>query len=70
GASGSGIEELLADNPDYRPPEAGYDRPIDFLELGKLPEVCDELLKAGFLDDEITNILGGNFRRVAEQVWK
>ena len=70
GVVGNGIEAVLADNPDYWPPEAGYDRPIDFLELTRLPDVCEALIKTGFVDDEIINILGGNFRRVAEQVWK
>ena len=70
GVVGNGIEAVLADNPDYWPPEAGYDRPIDFLELTRLPDVCEALIKTGFVDDEIINILGGNFRRAAEQVWR
>ena len=67
--SGS-IEKMVESNPEYWPSEAGYDGPMDFLPLSKLPEVCDELLKVGFQQDEIEKILGGNFRRVAELVWK
>ncbi len=61
---------LSEDNPEYWPPDAGYDRPIQSLNVTNLPEVCDELLKIGFTQTELTAILGGNFRRVAEQVWK
>ena len=57
-------------NPEYWPPEAGYDRPIDFLPLNRLPEVCNELFRVGFTEPEVAGVLGGNFRRVAEQVWK
>jgi membrane dipeptidase len=63
-------EEIVEDNPEYWPPDAGYDRPIDFLPLSRLPEVCDELFRLGFSETELKGVLGGNFRRMAEQVWK
>ena len=31
--------------------------------------ICEQLLDRGFSDAEVTGILGGNFLRVAEQVW-
>jgi membrane dipeptidase len=68
--SGSDIEAVLEEDPEYWPPEAGYDRPIDFLPLSSLPAVCDELFRKGFSEKELTNILGGNFRRIAAEVWK
>jgi membrane dipeptidase len=64
------ISDVLEEDPEYWPPEAGYNRPIDFLPLNSLPRVCDELFQMGFTESELTGILGGNFRRVAEQVWK
>jgi membrane dipeptidase len=67
---GNADGEVLEENPEYWPPDAGYDRPIDFLPLNRLPEVCDELFRAGFTRTELAGILGGNFRRVASQVWK
>jgi membrane dipeptidase len=66
----SAVEKAIDENPVYWPPEAGYDRPVDFLALDKLPEVCEELFRLGFNGTDVTGILGGNFRRVAEQVWK
>ena len=65
-SAGDAIEE----DPEYWPPEAGYDRPIDFLPLNSLPGVCDELFHLGFTEPELAGILGGNFRRIAERVWK
>ncbi|MEM7347671.1 MAG: membrane dipeptidase [Chloroflexota bacterium] len=61
---------LSDDNPEYWPPDAGYNQPIKSLNVNKLPEICNELLKIGFTQDEVPAVLGGNFRRVAEQVWK
>lgn len=65
-----GTEDGLDEDPVYWPPEAGYDRPIDFLPLNRLPVICDELFRMGFTESELAGILGGNFRRVAEKVWK
>ena len=65
-----GIAEALAENPLYWPPEEGYDRPIDFLPLDHMPRVCDELFRIGFSETDLLGILGGNFRRIATQVWK
>lgn len=62
--------EVLAEDSIYWPPDAGYDRPIDFLPLSQMPAICGELFRLGFTETELAGILGGNFRRVAEQVWK
>ena len=58
------------DNPTYWPPDAGYDRPISSLSVTKLPDICDALLAIGFTKPDLAAILGGNFRRIVEQVWK
>lgn len=41
-----------------------------FMAPEKLPQVTEELLAKGFDEDEIIGILGENYLRVAEQVWK
>ncbi len=64
-----GSDEVIDENPEYWPPDE-YDRPIDFLPLNRLPAVCDELFRLGLSRADLIAILGGNFRRVAEQVWK
>jgi membrane dipeptidase len=68
--AGVGIEEQVEENPHYWPPEAGYDQPIEFLPLSGLPDICAELFRHGFSEHEMAGVLGGNFRRIAERVWK
>lgn len=69
----SGDEELaamLAANPEYWPADAGYDSSISILPISALSEVINELRAVGFSETDVAGIMGGNFRRVAAQVWK
>lgn len=43
---------------------------MDSLQPEKIDEIIEELLVRGYSELDIKNILGGNFLRVAEQVWK
>ena len=54
----------------YWPEGNGYDGGVSFLDVRRLPEIARELAATGFAADEIGGILGGNFRRVAQQVWR
>ncbi len=63
-------ETLVAEDSYYWPKGCGYDGPTRCLDVRRLPEVSEELRKIGFDDGEIAAVLGGNFRRVAEQVWR
>ncbi len=67
---GNALLEMFAKYPDYWPEGAGYDGEVSCLDVRHLPEVASELAQAGFNRAEIAGILGGNFRRVAAQVWK
>ena len=40
------------------------------LSVSRISEVVDAMEDIGFVGDEISGILAGNFMRVAEQVWK
>ena len=64
------IDQLVADGSYYWPEDCGYDRPTQCLDVRNLPDVAGELGSVGFDDVEIAAVLGGNFRRVAEQVWR
>jgi len=64
------IGDLVADGSYYWPEECGYDRPTQCLDVRHLPRVVGELGNVGFDDGEIAAVLGGNFRRVAEKVWR
>ncbi|OGT44724.1 MAG: peptidase [Gammaproteobacteria bacterium RIFCSPHIGHO2_12_FULL_38_11] len=48
----------------------GYLGSMDSLQPEKMDEVIEELLKRKYSDNDIKNILGGNFLRVAKQVWR
>jgi membrane dipeptidase len=43
---------------------------MDFLQPEKIDEIIEELIIRGYSELIIKNILGGNFLRVAKQVWK
>ncbi len=64
------LTEMVERNPHYWPKDAGYDRPVNALDVRRLPDVAIALAKTGFDDNEITGILGSNFRRIADQVWR
>lgn len=49
----------------------GYERaPAGFLGMQDLPNVTAELVRRGYEREAILKILGGNFMRVFEQVWR
>ena len=58
------------EDPFYWPADARYDHKFGCLDVGSLPTIARDLQIVGFSDQEITVIMGGNFRRIAEQVWK
>ena len=61
---------MVKDASHYWPAGSGYDRSSTCLDVRRLPEVAEALADAGFDADGIVAVLGGNFRRVAEQVWR
>lgn len=66
----SDISATIGRDPHYWPPGSGYENGVSYLDIRRLPEVTQELALAGFTARDITGILGGNFKRIAEQVWK
>jgi membrane dipeptidase len=64
------LAEGLSARPDYWPPGQLYDTPnIKVASPTQIPEVCEQLLARGFAESEVAGILGGNFLRVAAEVW-
>ncbi len=55
--------------PDIFPPEKIKDY-LSFVEPEQFPEFTELLWQKGYSEQIIRGILGGNFLRVAEQVWK
>jgi membrane dipeptidase len=55
---------------DYWPPEKGYRSGIKWLAPEVLPELIDRMRGAGYANEAIAGICGGNFLRVAEACWR
>jgi membrane dipeptidase len=51
-------------------PDGAYDREIAVAQPEQLPQITEGLMQRGYADADIRNILGLNWLRVAEQVWK
>jgi membrane dipeptidase len=64
------LEEYLAANRHIFPESEGYTSAISMVEPERIPAIVDELLKRGFNKEAIGGILGGNWLRIARQVWK
>jgi membrane dipeptidase len=65
------LNAYLAENRDTFPSGSGYGEyfPHRFASPAQLPEVTEALLGLGYADEAVGAILGGNWLRVAEQVW-
>ena len=65
------VDDLLEANQAYWPPSEDYGRwPTSYVPPKQLLEITETMVKRGFRDREILGVLGGNFMRVAGQVWK
>jgi membrane dipeptidase len=63
------LKQLVESNPAVFAPGADA---ADRAALGPeaIPEIADGLVRLKFTDSEIRGILGGNWLRVAQEVWK
>jgi membrane dipeptidase len=62
----------LAENRDTFPPGSGYAEhfPLEFGSPTQLHEVTEALLALGYPEEIVRGIMGGNWLRVAEEVWQ
>jgi membrane dipeptidase len=65
----SELDDVVTD-PIMFPPELGYQSGIQMVAPEAIAEVVERLLALGYSDDDVRAILGGNFFRVAKQVWR
>jgi len=63
------LMDYITGNPEVFPPEKFNDY-LAFVEPEQFPEFTELLYQKGYSEQVISGILGGNFMRVAEQVWK
>jgi membrane dipeptidase len=63
------LHDYVAAMPSTFPPHL-YPDGMRMVAPEKLPELVEELCRMGYSDEDISGILGGNFMRVAGQVWR
>jgi membrane dipeptidase len=63
------LMDYITSNPDVFPPEKFNDY-VSFVEPEQIPEFTELLYQKGYSEQIISGILGGNFLRVAKEVWK
>jgi membrane dipeptidase len=64
----SDLEAELSRNPALFPGTAGHG-PREFFPPEHLPQIAEGLLRQGYPSETVRDLLGGNFLRIAEQVW-
>jgi membrane dipeptidase len=63
------LMEYIEGHPDVFPPEKFKDY-VSFAEPEQFPEFTELLYQKGYSEQIISGVLGGNFLRVAKEVWK
>jgi membrane dipeptidase len=66
------MDELgdMTTNATTFPPELGYNQPISIVPPEALEEIVGKLLRMGYSEGDLRGILGANFARVANAVWR
>ncbi len=66
----SELDTEIKANPDKFPPHLGYSAGIAMTPPEALPDLAEALAKRGVDDAALARIFGGNWMRVARQVWQ
>lgn len=64
------LMDYVKANPDKFPPHLGYGGNFAITKPDKYPDIAEGLMKLGYKEADMMKILGGNWLRVAEAVWK
>lgn len=64
------VDEYIAAHPETFPPHLGYGAGIRMVEPEQLPELTETLLARGWPENDVAAVLGGNWMRIARQVWR
>lgn len=68
--AGGGDALDVSGAPDFWPAGFGYEPGVRMVEPERIPRIAEELLRTGHCGADVKKILGGNFLRVAGQVWR
>jgi membrane dipeptidase len=60
----------IAANPDKFPPHLGYSADIAMTPPEQLPDLAEELSRRGVDDASLARVFGGNWMRIAREVWQ
>ena len=66
----SDLAAEIAANPDKFPPHLGYSADIAMTPPEQLPDLAEELSRRGVDDASLARIFGGNWMRIAREVWQ
>lgn len=64
------VDDVLVANPEKFPPHLGYGAGMRMMAPAELPALAAELGALGMTDVELGAVLGGNWLRLAEQIWR
>ncbi len=64
------LDGMTSGDPATFPPELGYSRRIEIVPPEATGQIVERLIGLGYSADDIRAVLGGNFMRVAQAVWK
>lgn len=66
----STLDSTGSTKPEFWPEGYGYGPGMRFVPPEQVTAIVEALLASGYRDGDVAKILGGNFRRVASEVWK
>jgi len=66
----AGLAALLATKQDYWPKRQYDYARVDCVHPRQIAQLAEELLRRQYREEDVAGILGGNFLRIAKQVWK
>ena len=64
------LDDYVRQHPELFPPEHGYKSGINMIPPDAIAAIVDVMLARSYPEEDIKKILGGNFLRVAQAVWK
>jgi membrane dipeptidase len=65
-----GLDTVIADNPEFWPEDEYPEGKTLYVEPSQLVELAEILLRRGQSERTVRDVIGGNFIRLAREVWK
>lgn len=65
-----GIDRIIADNPQFWPTDEYPEGATTYAAPGQLRELAEVLLRRGRSERAVRDVMGGNFMRLAGEIWK